>query len=67
MRIGFSWPLGRGQRMWISGGPLFWLCFVYIYLAAYIVVGAAWVIVAIVQLAYYGVRAIVRAIRNRRQ
>jgi hypothetical protein len=56
--------------MWISGGPLVWLCLVYFYVGAFILVGAAWVIVALVQLLYYGIyygiRALVRAIGRKR-
>ena len=40
MRLGFSWPLGRGRRMWVSGGPLVWLFWIYVVLAAYIIVEA---------------------------
>jgi hypothetical protein len=65
MRIGFSWPLGRGRRMWISGGPLMWLLGIYVLIAAYVIAGVAWVIVALLQLIfYYGPRAIWRAIRR---
>jgi len=65
MRIGFSWPLGRGRRMWISGGPLAWLFGIYFLIAAYIVAGVLWVIVALLQIIFYfGPRAIIRAIRK---
>jgi len=68
VRIGFSWPLGRGRRMWISGNPLTLLLTFYIILAAYIVVGVAWVIVVLVQLLfYYGPRALYRAVAGRKQ
>jgi hypothetical protein len=67
MRIGFSWPLGRGRRMWISGGPVMWLIGIIWLLAAYIVAGVLWVIVALLQVIFYfGPRAIYRAIRRNR-
>jgi hypothetical protein len=53
--------------MWVSGSPLTFLLLFYLYIAAYILVGAAWVIVALAQLAYYGIRAIVRYFRKDRK
>jgi hypothetical protein len=66
MRIGMSWPLGHGKRMWISGGPLAWLIGYLAFCAFGIIWIAVWIPVVIVQLAIAGIRAIVRARSNRK-
>lgn len=52
MRIGISWPLGNGVRMWMSGGPLAWLIGYLIFCAFGIVWLVAWLLVAIVQVLF---------------
>jgi hypothetical protein len=70
VRIGMSWPIGRGRRMWISGGPAMWLVWYVIFCA----VAAVWLAVLLVRVIAWclweagkatgrGVRAIYRAIR----
>jgi len=61
MRFGMSWPTGRGRRVWISGSIIEWLTWIPVFaafwLAAWIVGGTIWLIVA-------GIRAIIRKLRN---
>ena len=64
MRFGISWPLGRGRRAWLSGPVWAWL-FILVALGAFAIVWAVvWCLVALVQLAFYGLRALWRKLTN---
>jgi hypothetical protein len=41
MRMGFSWPIGRGRRMWISGSLVEWLTWIPLFAIAWAV---CWII-----------------------
>lgn len=61
MRMGISFPLGHGKRMWFSGSILEWLTvipvFAAIWLAGIILGGVICGIIA-------GIRALINAIRK---
>ena len=67
MRIGISWPLGHGKRMWISGGPLTWLLMYLLFCAFGIVWLVAWLLVAIVQILFVLPYRAIQKIRANRE
>lgn len=55
MRMGFSWPIGRGRRMWISGSLVEWLTWIPLF-------AIAWAVCWIIGGTAYGIFAAIRAL-----
>jgi hypothetical protein len=62
VRFGYSWPLGHGRRMWVSGPIWLLILWVPFWLAGMVLVLAVWVLVFLAEVIARLVVAAVRAV-----